>query len=1076
VFGVGLAFGDGLVAWWGVGSGARPSVLQPGGEGHVLVSVVNLGDGDANGGVVPVRVEDVLPAGLRAVAVEGVAPGVVSTEGSRHEVGPVVCGAVSEVPLVCTFAGVLRPYEPIEMRITVAVEEGAVSGVNRVSVSGGGAVGVRTVSRRVQVGGSLRFGVEENVLALEEVGGAPATQAGSHPFQVTNTLAFDQGVFKAGQGSASAFPVALPKDVSELLPAGLVGNPFAVTQCTDQEFLAPPGEINHCPLSSAIGVAAVTLEEPKTLGLHTSVSPIYNLVPSVGEPVRFGFDVDRVAPVTIDTAVRTGGDYGVTASAHNISQIPGVLSSSLTFWGVPGDVRHDGQRGPVCLVHEGSCSLGAASPQPFLSLPTSCTGPLQASVQADSWADPGEIVGMGLSEAMPSMDGCDHLSFNPTLSLAPDVQDASTPTGLTVGLHVPQSAALNPEGLAESMVRNTTVALPVGMAVDPSGADGLQACTVGEVGFLPLASHGEELGFTPGGASCPGGSKIGTVRIKSPLLANPVEGAVYLAGQQENPFGSLVAMYLVAEDPVSGVLVKLAGEVTLNSETGQLVSTFKNTPQLPFEQLELHFFGGERAPLATPPRCGTYTTSASLAPWSGNEPVSASSSFQITSGPNGGPCPGASLPFGPSLTAGTTSIQAGGFSPFTMTMSRPDGNQQLRAVQLHMPPGLSGVLSGVPLCSEAQANAGTCPAGSLIGETTVSVGLGGDPYTVTGGKVYLTGRYEGAPFGLSIVEPAKAGPFDLERQQACDCLVVRAKIQVDPQTAELTISSDSSGPYAIPAILDGIPLQIKHVNVTVNRTGFTFNPTSCKPLAVTGSLFSAEGASQALSVPFQVTDCATLKFAPKFVVSTSGRTSRLGGASLAVKLTYPKAPWGSQANIARVKVQLPKNLPSRLTTLQKACTAGQFNANPAGCPAASIVGHAKAITPILPVALEGPAYFVSHGGEAFPSLIIVLQGYGVSVDLVGTTFISKLGVTSSTFKTVPDVPVGSFALTLPEGPYSALAANGNLCTGKLVMPTEFVAQTGTVIHQNTTIKVNKCHKHHRSKSRKAGRHRHKRKH
>ena len=373
---------------------------------------------------------------------------------------------------------------------------------------------------------------------------------------------------------------------------------------------------------------------------------------------------------------------------------------------------------------------------------------------------------------------------------------------------------------------------------------------------------------------------------------------------------------------------------------------------------------------------------------------------------------------------------------------------------LHYPAGFSGLLSGVKLCGEEQANAGTCGAESEIGETIVSVGLGNDPFNVTGGKVYITGPYHGAPFGLSIVNPAKAGPFDLQEGRP---VVVRAKIEVDPHTAALTVTTDPPGsPHAIPTMIDGIPLQIKHVNVNVNRPDFTFNPTNCEKTEITGTIESSEGASSPVSDPFQVTNCAVLKFAPKFAVSTSAKTSRTDGASLHVGLAYPDGP--GQANIKQVKVELPKQLPSRLTTLQKACTAAQFDANPAGCPAASLIGHAKAITPLIPVALEGPAYFVSNGGEAFPNLIVVLQGYGVTIDFVGDTFISKAGITSSTFKTVPDAPVGSFELTLPEGPYSALTTDGNLCTSKLSMPTEFIAQNGLVLHQSTKIAVTGCAK------------------
>jgi hypothetical protein len=541
---------------------------------------------------------------------------------------------------------------------------------------------------------------------------------------------------------------------------------------------------------------------------------------------------------------------------------------------------------------------------------------------------------------------------------------------------------------------------------------------------------------------------------------------VYLASQNANPFGSLIAMYIVAEDPVSGTLVKLPGEVALNQATGQIVSTFRNTPELPFEELELHFFGGERAPLATPPRCGAYTTTAAFAPWSANESIDSTSTFNITSGPNGSPCPGPVLPFSPFLTGGTTNINAGAFSPLTTTIGREDGQQDMQSVQLRMPAGLSGLLSGVTLCPEAQANEGSCGPGSLIGETTVSAGVGNDPVTVKGGKVYITEHYAGAPFGLSIVNPVKAGPFDLERDSAnpnqnpaCDCVVVRAKIDVDPHTAALTITTDTTGPHAIPHLIDGIPVQIKKVNVLIDRPGFTFNPTNCNPAAITGSIASDEGASSPVSVPFQVANCATLGFAPKFSASTTAKNSKANGTSLNVKLTYPNTPFGSQANIKQVKVELPKALPSRLTTLQKACTAAQFDANPAGCPTASIIGHAKAITPLIPVPLEGPAYFVSNGGEAFPNLIIVLQGYGVTVELIGDTFINKKGITSSTFKTVPDQPVTSFELNLPESPHSALTALGNLCTQKLAMPTEFIAQNGTVIHRGTPVAVAGCPKH-----------------
>jgi hypothetical protein len=1047
------AFADS--AWWHLTSESWPAILPSSGEGTVTVLAENLGDAQATGAALTIT--DRLPSG---VTPQSVLFYISPYQFGKQDIGHFkICEVLGQVVTCRLSESILKslpfnPYDYMEMRISVKVE-GASSGVqNEVSVSGAGALPV-SIKRSLKIGATQTpFGLANYGLTPENDDGSVDTQAGSHPFQLTSTLTVNQR-------SDPAHPPTFTKDLHFQIPPGLIGNPTPVPQCTDLQFTTVVGKfpltINSCPKNTAIGVADITIDEPHFVGVETVPVPLFNLTPAVGEPARFGFSVLSV-PVILDTSVRTGGDYGVTVTVPNISEIANFIASRVTFWGIPGDPRHDSVRGWSCI--EGGayqhlngteglppCTpLGQVKPPPFLVLPTSCTGPLQTSVEADSWSAPGVFTEPLGALGEPALDGCNRLPFSSSISVVPDGQAGSTPTGLTVGVHVPQEEALNPAGLSPADVKDTTVTLPAGVALNPAAADGLSACSEGQIA---LSSD-----TVP---SCPEASKVATVEIQTPLLPNPLVGEVYLAAQDQNPFGSLVALYLVAQDPVSGTLVKLAGEVKPDPVTGQLVSTFLNTPQLPFEDLKLHFFGGSRAPLATPALCGSYTTTASIAPWSGNETSQSSSTFQVTSGPNGGPC-ASPLPFNPELTAGSLNLQAGAFTPFTTTMSRTDGQQSLQGIVLHMPPGLSGLLSGVKLCGETEGNMGTCSPESLIGETIVSVGVGGTPYSVKGGRVYITGPYHGAPFGLSIVNPAKAGPYDLEKNTPCDCVVVRAKIEVDPVTAALTITTDNTGPYKIPTIIDGIPLQIQHVNVTVNRPGFTFNPTNCDPMKITGGLQSTEGSSQALSVPFQVTNCATLGFKPQFSVSTSGKTSRANGASLHVKLAYPKAPFGSQANIKRVKVDLPKQLPSRLTTLQKACTNAQFEANPAGCPAASIVGHAKAITPLIPVPLEGPAYFVSHGGAKFPELILVLQGYGVTIDLHGETFINSAGITSSTFATVPDAPVGSFELTLPQGKFSALAANGNLCKTKLKMPTAFTAQNGATIKQSTPVSVTGCAK------------------
>ena len=1060
---VGTGQAAAAMPWWHVNTISAPA-SQPGGESRLVLEVTNLGDAFVNGFEHPVSIVDTLPTGVTPTHVYGEGGGSVNGQSIGDASDPFDCSFHNET-VTCSYGGALLAYERLMIVITANVEPGSGTGISEVSVSGGNAAPVVSRHALALTEGIPTYGVENYELTPEEEGGSPDTQAGSHPFQLTTTLTFNtkaapvlHPIYGGPSGIESlpeVQPVELTKDLRFNLPAGLVGNPTPLPKCKLSVFVHPT-EASHCPDNTVVGVATPIVTNVQTYpqAPFAPTVPLYSVEPAAGEPARFGFNTS-VGPVVLDTSVRTGGDYGVVVTVPDIIDDIGFIGSQVTFWGVPGDSRHDTSRGS-CLdkYEEGSHSNNRKwefacpvqeKPQPFIIMPTSCTGPLHTSIEGDSWADIGQFVSKeytfsnGTGEPLPQ-DGCNRLNFDPSITVAPDGQQGSTPTGLTVGVHVGQEASLNPAGLAESSVKDTTVTLPAGVALNPAGADGLSACDMSEIA---LESPAEQ--------TCPESAKVGTVEIRTPLLPTPLIGAAYLATQNANPFGSLLALYLVVYNEESGVRVKLAGEVKPDPVTGQLVSTFENTPQLPFEELSLHFFGGSRAPLGTPALCGPYTTTASIAPWSGNPSSEASSEFQITSGPNGSACSDP-LPFDPSLTTGSLNIQAGAFTPFTMTMSREDGNQDLDSIQLKMPSGLLGTLSDVKLCGEAEANAGTCGPESLIGHTTVSVGLGGNPYTVNGGEVFITGPYKGAPYGLSIVNPAKAGPFNLGK------VIVRAKIEVNPENAALTITSDATGPYAIPQILDGIPLQIKHVNVSIDRPDFTFNPTNCAPQEIGGALTSSQGTVSQLHIPFQVTNCATLGFKPIFSVSTNGKTSRAKGASLSVKLTYPKAAFGSQANIGKVKVDLPKQLPSRLTTLQKACPDSVFDTNPAACPADSRIGSATATTPVLPVHLEGPAYFVSHGGAKFPELIIALSGEGVTIYLHGETFISPAGITSSTFRTIPDVPIGVFELKLPQGPDSALAANGNLCTSKLSMPTTFVAANGVSIKQSTPVTATGCPK------------------
>lgn len=1055
--------------------GFSSSVVSEGGSGRLLLVAYNLGDAPTSG---PVTLLDVLPAGLTATGAAGTSEVEFLPEKANDQ--RVKCAVASAKSASCTFTGTLRPYERVEAVVWVMHTGTPVANEHNVlSVSGGG-TREATKSSVVSYGeGPVPFGVEAYEQEPEEEKGAADPRAGSHPFQLTTTL-------RANETGSSPFQPALPRNLQFDLPAGLVGDAQATPQCTYAQFvnfhtlIIGNQGVNLCPADTMVGVS---MQEFLAGPVFFAESvPVFNLIPAKGEPARFAFAI-KGFPVILDTSIRTGDDYGVRVNIHNLSQVAATLISSVvTIWGVPGDPRHDQQRGWVCLVEgqQPGCGPSLGSSLPLLSMPTACE-PFQAPVRMQSWQPAAEPLPPVDSAFEEMLDGCNQLPFGALVEAAPDVQSASSPSGLTVHVRVPQEAALNSNGLTDADVRDSTVALPAGVTLNPGGGAGLEACSETQIGFLGKEASDPALNlFTSTLAEpfCPNGAKVGTVKVVSPLLPNPIEGSVYIATPAPdgeagmNPFDSLVALYIVAEDPVSGTLIKIpgrvipcehAGEVVAGvscGAAGQLISTFEDTPQLPFEDLELHFFGGASAPLATPALCGSYTTNAIFAPWSGGAPVHSTSTFDITSGPNGSPCSDP-RPFTPEFVAESVNIQAGAFSELRTTMGHPDADQELGGLTVKMPPGLSGLLSGVKLCEEPQASAGTCGPESLIGHTIVTAGLGSNPVVVKRpGSVYITGPYEGAPFGLSIVNPAEAGPFNL------GTVVVRAKVQVDPLTAQLTVISDP-----LPTMLKGIPLDLQHVQVAIDRPGFTFNPTSCKRMRIEGTMSSDEGASAPVSTPFQVTNCAILGFKPSFKVSTSGRTSRAKGASLHVALAYPNAPFGSQANLAYVKVDLPKQLPSRLTTLQKACVEQQFDADPGGCPPASRVGYAKAITPLVPVPLQGPAYFISHGGAKFPELVIVLQGYGVTIMLHGETVISKAGITSSTFRTVPDAPVGSFELTLPQGSDSALAAKGNLCKARLKMPTTFTAQNGTVIHQNTPVKVTGCALH-KSRKGKARRRRH----
>jgi hypothetical protein len=1073
-------------AWWSLNVTAAPSFLPREGEARIIVTATNLGDGDVDAGPQsPVILTDELPEG---VTVDAVAPEVDKTVPKAVEQGCSVTGRL----VTCEYTLPAAPYQSYAIEIVVATAlTGAPSTVgNIVKVQGGATTSPPALERPLRVeqveGDRVPFGVEAYELIPEAEDGSRDTRAGSHPFQLTTLLDLNQSLVQSGaEDGEGAFPSApaLPRNLRFKLPPGLLGDPSAVPECSGVDFSSETGGgTNLCPANTAVGVAGVTLLEPAGLiKLEHFLYPVFNLEPAAGEPARFGIFFATPAgavPIILKTAVPSGGEYGVEVNVEDASQAAQVLFTEVTIWGVPGDVRHDASRGWACLDHASGCELSTEStPNAFLTLPTSCGRAPETSVSGESWAGgpyaPRQtFTGTGPSTPFPALTSCSLLGFSPSIALKPEQEAASTPSGLEATVQMPQQGLTAASGFAESALKEATVALPRGMQLNPSAANALEACSALDFGSLSAAeSEGGHLlegseeemqtaneHFTTGPPACPDAAKIGTVNITTPLLKNEVAGSLYLAAQNANPFRSPLALYLVAEDKTDGILVKLAGEVRIDEATGQITTTFRNTPPLPFSDLHLHLFGGQRGSLSTPPLCGSYAAESTFTPWSGGAPAKPGAGFTIGSGPNGTPCPSAPLPFAPGFAAGSTNSQAGGFTSFNLQIQRPDGQQQLTGITVHLPPGIAGLLSKVTPCPEPPlGQEWSCGPESLIGHSLASAGLGSEPFTLPG-SVYLTSGYEGAPFGVLVQTPAVAGPFNL------GMVNVRSRIDVNPENAAVTITTDA-GPRgeAIPTRLKGVPAQLQQIQVDVDRPGFLFNPTDCNPFSINGSLAGDEGASSGVSYPFRVTNCATLPFTPKLTAAAGGHGSKANGTSFTVKLESSGVGSSgvAQSNIAKVDLTIPSALPSRLTTIQKACVAAVFEANPASCDEGSVIGEATVHTPVLKSPLTGPGYLVSHGGAEFPDVEFVLQGEGIKLVLDGKTDI-KHGVTYSKFESAPDAPFTAFETTLPAGPHSAFSPNVpeqedfSLCRTSLSMPTVITGQNGAVIEQDTKVDITGC--------------------
>lgn len=920
-------------------------------------------------------------------------------------------------------------------------------------------------------GGTDPFGVPLNETyepELKESEEEGYRQAGGHvPYGVTDFTLKHTGTFAAD----NAIPTGVVTHVRVDVSAGLAASPAAVPQCSVAEFSgveASPGTgffteptckqgtglHKTGPASTVIGEEQATVYFGP-LGKDVVLKgQLFNLVPPGPPKARASY---YGAALALPKPLTEGLGFGPTQLyAHTF--VEGNVEWGQEAKGTGVGDYHDYFEVTVSpslpLIRSRQLNYGTAGNGAFITNATSCPGHhttrlslegvnIGEETEVKEHLEKGELQNPKREyETRLALNECQRDPFGPTFSVTPGTSASDEPDQITAELSLPHFPE---KEVDSSQLRTASITMPEGMTLNPSAAHGLEACTVAQARI-----HSEKFGV-----ECPAGSELGTVSLEVPTLPpGSLTGSMYLGGPVEGsetaPIkGPPYIVYVVANSERYGVSVRLKGEAIPNPVTGQLTTVFKENPEQPFTSLTLNFKREALTSIANPLMCGESTGSTDFTPTAAGVPAALPGFLVSITG-----C-GAPIPFAPQQsTTNQTAVPAANTS-FTFNLVRPSGQQYLSKVSTTLPEGLAGKIPDAEQCSEAAANAEdvvagepACPEGSKIGTATVEAGSGPTPYTFTG-PVYLTGPYNGAPFGMSIKIPAVAGPFNLGTQ------VTRATININQFTGRVTVAS------VLPTIRGGVPLRIRKITVAVNKQGFLVNPTSCNTLAtestLTGLTTLAPGASTATataSSPFQLANCSSLGFAPKFTAKTGAKTSKANGASLETTLNFS----AGQSNTKSVLVTLPKALPSRLTTLQKACLAATFEANPYNCPEGSFVGSARANTPLLPGKLKGPAILVSHGGEAFPDLELVLEANGVRIILDGKTNIKK-GITTTDFKTTPDAPVSSITVVLPTGPHSALTTEKlttNLCTTKLVMPTVITAQSGKLFEQKTIIHPTGC--------------------
>jgi hypothetical protein len=851
------------------------------------------------------------------------------------------------------------------------------------------------------------------------------TEAGGHPdIQASFTLD------NPGQPEAA-------KDVSVQLPEGLFGNPQAIATCTSADFA-----LNLCSGASQVGFIVVRADYNGDPNYLLGTAPLYNL------EARGDFETARLAfvaptvniPISIPITVRTGSDYGLSMTVTGITQATPLAFADLTVWGFPADPSHDvhrfhpGEPGAPAVC-PGISNTGCIVPPfphsgihvaPYVDNPTVCTAqPLSATLAVTTYQDLGNP--SQRTAQYPATTDCEKEVFNPVLNLALTSSEADSATGLDMEFRSPIFLGLSN---SPTELRSVTVTLPEGLSVNPDAADGQRACTDAEANFTNEAP-----------AACPDNSKIGTFELHTPSLPGSLPGSLYIG---EPKPGDQYRVIMVADG--FGLHAKLVASVLPDPQTGQVTMSIQDLPQVPFDEFDIHLFASDRGLMATPAHCTVYRAQSTFTPWNASlSPQSSSPILSIDSGPSGSPCPGPIRPFNPRLTAGSSNPIAGDFTDFRLKLDRDDGEQFLGDLNFKLPPGFTGSLRGISYCPEgailhAAQNLGrteqaipSCPASSQIGTTNVAAGPGSHPFHAIG-KMYLAGPFKGAPLSLAAVTPALAGPYDY------GVVVVRVALHVDPQTAQVFAASDT-----VPAIIGGIPIRMRSIQVNIDKPNFTINPTNCSPFTVDSQGIGDQGTITDFSSYFQVVNCSRLPFKPKMTMRQLGGKSTRRATN--PRLQFDLRTRSGDANIKSIAVTLSSAFEIDQRHLGNICSEKELAASQ--CAGRTPIGEASTVTPLLDQPLSGPVYAVSGSG-GLPRLAFILNGQVTLVPRADTETV-KGGRLQTTVPVVPDAPIGHFKLTVFGGKTGYLINTRDICVHTPVTQVAYTGQNGKT--RSESIKV-----------------------